>query len=485
MVRESKAGFRKIPPKFSSQEESTPKKFLHTFFPSSSSLPPAPLTAVSKMSGSSTLNEAISPDPLTSPSSALYWTSYGTWYPIFRKHAPKSTVIDIGTVQPELLDWLESDTFVLPEGSGPSTASTSTAKVTALSASSSSSCSSSEDAEQADEGDESEDAEEQVVKLDALDKAIRDVVEKYDGAVFPKLNWSAPLDAGFMLPGNNLQCYHPEDVYLLLKSSEFVARDLEQMSHLPTTAPDAIIEEKVVPQLVLKKWFALNKSYEFRCFVRSSQLIAITQRDVTFFDHLQSTTLQRQIKARIAEFWEDVMVDASDEKDAEARWRLRDYVFDVYLTKDLGRVWLVDVNAWLPRTDPLLFAFDELDALHLADKARRRARQEVQDQHGEQHDAEEIQAGVVRFQLNPSSDSSATGSTATPDEQQDEWHHVDLRILSDRRMQSSGGTGATYSSNMVPKDLVDFAKNGSGKGADMSVDQIVQRWNDQVDSEAV
>ena len=46
------------------------------------------------------------PDPLTPPLEALYWTQYGTWYPIFRRHAPKSTVIDLDDVQPQLLDWL-------------------------------------------------------------------------------------------------------------------------------------------------------------------------------------------------------------------------------------------------------------------------------------------------------------------------------------------------------------------------------------------
>ncbi|KIS66803.1 cell proliferation protein CDC123 [Mycosarcoma maydis] len=413
------------------------------------------------MSDAEVDNGVESADPLTPPNSALYWTSYGTWYPIFRKHAPKSTVIDIGTVQPELIHWLDSDTFILPEGSGPGTSS---AQICSSSCSSSS-CSSSAQAES------EEDAQiKEAIQLSALDAEIRRVVSNYDGAVFPKLNWSAPLDSGFMLPGNNLQCLHPEDVYLLLKSSEFVGRDLEQISHM--TAPcsgasDVQGAQSVGPQLVLKKWFGLNKSYEFRCFVRSHSLIAITQRDVTFFDHLQSRTLQSQIKNAICTFWTDVLLAAKQ----HAKWQLADYAFDVYLTKDLGRVWLVDINAWLPRTDPLLFDFQELDALHRADKARKTTLPSATLVHEQQQTLQTAQ------NLPFTRSNHAAG--------QDRFQHVEFRILSDRRLQSCGGTGATYSSNMVPKDLVDFAKGSTATNAakDMSVEQIVEWWNNQVDSQ--
>lgn len=449
------------------------------------------------------------PDPLAPPLEALYWTQYSTWYPIFRKHAPKSTVIDIDAVQPELLGWLESDTFVLPEGSGPSTSSNGVASSSSSAASSSAYSDEDQDAD--------EDSPEEAIKLEALDARIRQVIEKYDsGPVFPKLNWSAPLDAGFMLPGNSLQCLHPEDVYLLLKSSEFVGRDLEQIAattttsttheadaseglEIATSAPTTLSsadaeqqgeakedERRIRPQLVLKKWFQLAKAAEFRCFVRSNALIAITQRDVTFYDHLQSGHLQAQIRSAIWDFWEDVMEHAQ----LEGRWGLSDYIFDVYLTKDLGRVWLVDVNAWLPRTDPLLWTFDELEDVHLREKTLRRAQPA-----SAEADANELSQQTVRLYIG----SQATGSGAGAEEEQQRqrvqegeetegWGEsdVELRVLADRRMQSAGGTGATYGSNMVPKDLVDFAKTSGGAPgvqANMGVDEIVKRWNDQVASE--
>lgn len=377
-------------------------------------------------------DEQRTPSPLTPPLEALYWTQYGQWYPIFRKHAPKSTVIDIRTVEPRFLDWLGADTFILPDGSGPSTLPRfSSANSTGSSLSHS------------DDEDEDEEAEEAeaVVRLSSLDAAIRAVVERYNGGpVFAKLNWSAPLDASFMLAGNNLQCMHPEDVYLLLKSSEFVGRDLEQISQtlhpsdtaadggaaLEVSTADAGVVGEIRPQLVLKKWFQLARSYEFRCFVRARTLLAISQRDMTFYDHLQDTHLQAQLRTAIHTFWKTVVEGATE-------FPLRDYVLDVYVTKDLGRVWIIDFNAWLPRTDPLLYTFDELEQLHLDPPAQ-----------------------------------------------------AELRVLEDKRLSSAGGTGATYSSNMVPTDLVQFAKSssaGTNSSHPQSVDQIVASWNAQVDLE--
>jgi len=35
--------------------------------------------------------------------------------------------------------------------------------------------------------------------------------------------------------------------------------------------------------LVLRKWHAINKAMEFRCFVKDNELIAISQRDITAY----------------------------------------------------------------------------------------------------------------------------------------------------------------------------------------------------------
>ena len=417
-------------------------------------------------------------DPLTPPLEALYWTQYGTWYPIFRRHAPKSTVIDLDSVQPELIDWMDSETFVLPDGSGPSTTvadNTSSSNSSSSSSSSSSSCS---------EGD-ADYQEQQPVRLPNLDAAIRSVISKYDSAVFPKLNWSAPLDSSFMLAGNNLQCRHPEDIYLVLKSSEFVGRDLEQISAVASSiastsasngsTTDCQTKGMVIrPQLVLKKWFALNRSYEFRCFVRSRQLVAICQRDVTFYEHLQSSALQSRIRSVICDFFDSVVK-------REQRWALKDAVMDVYVAKGLDRVWLVDVNPWLPRTDPLLWDYEQLEGVHRREREVRLAAMEKASSQAVVQ-ADQVEDRVSLHLDRP--DHTATHGKPHPHVHATPcaWGQADiqLRILSDRRLQA-GRAAATYSSNMVPQDLVELAKSSSANAADMSVDQLVERWNDQVD----
>ena len=55
---------------------------------------------------------------------------------------------------------------------------------------------------------------------------MKSAIDSLGGEVFCKLNWSAPRDATWISLGNSLKCTTPAQVYLLLKSSEFVQYDL-------------------------------------------------------------------------------------------------------------------------------------------------------------------------------------------------------------------------------------------------------------------
>ena len=44
----------------------------------------------------------------------------------------------------------------------------------------------------------------------------------------------------------------------------------------------------------------------------------------------------------------------------QSEFQLSNYVFDVYIDRK-DRVWLLDFNVWGARTDPLLFAWSDLD----------------------------------------------------------------------------------------------------------------------------
>jgi hypothetical protein len=195
-----------------------------------------------------------------------------------------------------------------------------------------------------DEAEEENDPSEQWPEIH---EAIRSTIEELGGKVVPKLNWSAPKDATWISATNDMECRTPNDVYLLLKSSDFITHDLEQ-------AFDGCVDSAEVPyHLVLRKSFNLNPSVEFRCFVRNKKLIAISQREMNHFEFLFE--LRNPFKSRIEDFFQEKLSDFPDDN----------FVFDVYIPPPHERVWLIDINPWAPRTDPLLFSWLELLQLQI------------------------------------------------------------------------------------------------------------------------
>ena len=115
-----------------------------------------------------------------------------------------------------------------------------------------------------------------------IHQAIKLTIEELDGKVVPKLNWSAPKDATWIAATNSMECRTPNDIYLLLKSSDFVTHDLEHAFDdcEDDEATGGIENEELSTQnipyfLVLRKSITLNPSVEFRCFVRWRRLIAL------------------------------------------------------------------------------------------------------------------------------------------------------------------------------------------------------------------
>lgn len=95
-----------------------------------------------------------------------------------------------------------------------------------------------------------------------LRKDVDEAIGALGGQVFPKLNFSAPLDAAWMALDNTLKCQSADDVFILLKSSDRLQHDLQVLRQLQQPS-----------LLILKKYYELNRSMEFRCFVRAKQLV--------------------------------------------------------------------------------------------------------------------------------------------------------------------------------------------------------------------
>lgn len=118
-----------------------------------------------------------------------------------------------------------------------------------------------------------------------------------------------------------LKCTSPADVYLLLKSSDFVTHDLNvERVFEGCGAGERPLYDL---ELVLRKWYSVDRSREVRCFVRNDMLLGvcnrlqiagciiklaylgITQRDINFYNYLIDPVTQTKIKSTVRRLWEE------------------------------------------------------------------------------------------------------------------------------------------------------------------------------------
>jgi hypothetical protein len=155
---------------------------------------------------------------------------------------------------------------------------------------------------------EEEQPNKQIPNFPEVEREIRESIYEFEGTIFPKLNWTSPRDAAWITATQSLKCTSPFDVFLLLKSSDFINHDL---NHAYENCVDTAEETR--PQqfnLVLRKWYDLQPSMEFRCFVKNQEIIGITQRDVNYYAFLKG--IEADIEQSIYEFFEDVVRDGFD-----------------------------------------------------------------------------------------------------------------------------------------------------------------------------
>ncbi|KAG1717886.1 D123-domain-containing protein [Suillus lakei] len=105
-------------------------------------------------------------------------------------------------------------------------------------------------------------------------------------------------------------------------------------------------------ELVLRKWYPIDGSREFRCFVREGRLIGISQRDMNFYDFRNEPETQQKIVEALQCLLEEKIM---------SKWHgQQNYIFDVLMTRDLSRGHVLDFNPYAPLTDSLLFTYEEL-----------------------------------------------------------------------------------------------------------------------------
>ncbi|RPA93031.1 D123-domain-containing protein [Choiromyces venosus 120613-1] len=278
--------------------------------------------------------------------------AFASWHTRYKSITPEARTIPL---TPEFLTYLREDGIILPDDDDedaplPSSSQDSDEEMLAPT-------NFPPGAE--DEEDEEDKARNPTRRFPALHAQVKQAIASLGGSVTPKLNWSSPTDALFMSATHSLECRSPAEIYLLLKSSDFITHDLEHA--FDDTCPSSPLDPSSIPyHLVLRKYFSINPALEFRTFVAGRRILGITQRDLNHYPFLQE--LRSEIRSLIVDFFEDHLQSFPDE----------DFVFDCYVEPTVrnGRrrkVWLVDINPFAPRTDSRLFSWGEVLRLRTQD----------------------------------------------------------------------------------------------------------------------
>ena len=177
------------------------------------------------------------------------------------------------------------------------------------------------------------------------------------------------------------------------------------------------------------------------------------QRDLNHFDFLLK--MENKLQSLIQQFFDVRMRDTFPDEN---------FTFDVYVPAPYKKVWLVDVNPWARRTDPLLFSWLEILTMPEPPAVT------------EQEDGPE---GFVRLSLRPSSDADQTNpanegavddaDSESMSEDTDSDSDVDgemwapeLRLVRHSDPEAYGFGTTQYSAHKLPKDVVDASQSGEG-----------------------
>ncbi|KAL6851074.1 hypothetical protein ACO1O0_008202 [Amphichorda felina] len=374
--------------------------------------------------------------------------SYDAWFPKYRSSCLKSRIIPL---PPAFVSYLQEDGIILaddddvldePEEEWHSSAAT-RPRVEEVHSS-----------DEEDEEDE-EDRRPPNERFPETHRLIEEKIAELGGAVVPKLNWSSPKDAKWISPHQNtLKCTSPNDIYLLLKSSSFVSHDL---SHAFDGCTPPAPSRPFAPVLVLRPFFSPHVALEFRCFVKHRSLIGITQRDLNHYEFLEGLkpNLQEKIKAFFDRTLRFSFPDSS-------------FTFDVYVPESsseadgLGKVRLIDINPWAPRTDSLLFSWPELLDMEVARPL-----------YGSATNEEEVDAS------SDESDAEETTDEDGPGGETRRKRGPEVRVIEKNDPAAYNFSSPQYSAHKLPKEVVDAsAVGGSG------LREFAQQWKAMTEGRA-
>jgi hypothetical protein len=257
--------------------------------------------------------------------------SFPRWYPVFEKVSIPSVVLPL---PPPVLEYLQEDgQLVLPVECNQENRDGGEDDY--------------EDFGETNWDDDPTNSELHQKSFSEFSDQITEALREFGGQVFVKLNWSSPKDATWIVFNNSLKCSSLSQLYLLLKSSDFIVHDLTRPFKF--CSDEETVKPVVEYSLVLRKWLDVNPGTEFRCYVREGDLKAFCQRDVSnYYGHIAAQ--QESIKQDIISFFGEHIKD---------KFPSQDFVFDVIRSKK-DKVILVDFNPFGETTESLFFSWEEL-----------------------------------------------------------------------------------------------------------------------------
>ena len=235
------------------------------------------------------------------------------WYELFKDHCLK---LDIIKLNKAFIDYLKADGIILPNE-----------------------CINDEDKEE----------EEEYVGFPHLSNEINNTIKKFK-KVIPKINLTTPIDVKWIKFDHSIECDNIDDIYLLLKASDFIIGEITGQPFENCIDFDAYSENEMEYELVLKEFKNFNKSQEFRLFIRDHTLIGISQRDLNFYEHFQSFEFKSNLKNRISEFFNVIVKN---------KFYNSNYILDIIID-ERNEIYIIDFNVYDTRTDSKLFGYEEL-----------------------------------------------------------------------------------------------------------------------------
>jgi hypothetical protein len=135
------------------------------------------------------------------------------------------------------------------------------------------------------------------------------------------------------------------------------------------------------------------------------------------------------------------------------------FVFDVYVSPPHEQVWLVDVNPWAGRTDPLVFSWLEILKMKGPDVESRASRYRTEEQKEKKE--------------------TAGSSEEESDDEQDADDEDDIPFVPEFRLierddpEAYGFNTPQFSAHKLPREVVDASQSG---GAGMK--EFMGQWQD-------